>query len=422
MQNGDILLSRVKKLIENELGWGDSSNWVNQDFVALSKKINDKTGNSLSPVTLKRIWGKARYDGLPQVYTLNTLAKFAGYESWRDFIVKNETNGSESPPEADNRLKSRAGKWKSPRAIIIMLLIVAGVSFATSKYLLKKNIKTSDYTFASHTTINAGIPNSVVFTYDASKADDDSVIIQQSWDNRLRRKVSKKDHQATLIYYFPGYFNPKLIVNGTIVKEHGLLIKSNGWITALMDKDTPIYFKKEDVIKGGKMALSIDRIKSQNIALAPTPPVLSFCNVQDFGELYSDDFDFETSVKNEYRGEASVCQMTNIYLLCKGTAINIPLCSKGCESALNFFFTTHEVSGKKNDLSQFGVNFSSFVKVRIHSKAGKAKIYLNDKLAYAVNEGITRAQIIGIDITFHGTGSVDYVKLGNGKVNFDDEF
>lgn len=225
-----------------------------------------------------------------------------------------------------------------------------------------------------------------------------------------------------MIYYFPGFFNPKLIVNGSIVKEHGLLLESDGWVSALLDKDMPIYFKKEDVMKDGLMTLGLDKIKSQNISMAPRPPVLSFCNVQDFGELYSDNFDFETSVKNDYHGESSACQMTNIYLLCKGTAINIPLCSKGCESALNFFFTSYEVSGKKQDLSKFGVDFNSFVKVRILSKADQAKIFLNDALAYVVDHSITRSQIIGIDIAFEGTGSVDYVKLKNDKVNFNEEF
>ncbi|MDB5021657.1 MAG: hypothetical protein JWQ28_2784 [Pedobacter sp.] len=90
MQNDEALLEIAKKLIEAELCWGASSSWKNQDFVALSKKIADNTGSSVSAITLKRIWGKVRYTGLPQTYTLNTLVSFLGYESWRDFVVKND--------------------------------------------------------------------------------------------------------------------------------------------------------------------------------------------------------------------------------------------------------------------------------------------------------------------------------------------
>jgi hypothetical protein len=33
-----------------------------------------------------------------------------------------------------------------------------------------------------------------------------------------------------------------------------------------------------------------------------------------------------------------------------------------------------------------------------------------------------RSKIIGIDYQFQGTGSVDYVSLSNGKVNYRDNF
>jgi len=170
------------------------------------------------------------------------------------------------------------------------------------------------------------------------------------------------------------------------------------------------------------MSLPIEKIKAQNVSLSPVVPSLSFCNVQDFGEIYSDDFEFETSVRNDFRNGSAVCQMTNIYILCEGTAINIPLCAKGCESTLNFFFTNYAVSGKKKDLSAFGVDFDKYIKVRIKSENGKAEIFLDDKLACRVDSNISKSKIIGIDYVFQGTGSVDYVKLANDKVNFDDEF
>jgi len=422
MNKDEVLLENIKKEIEAQLSWGDSTDWVNQDFIALSKRMNEKTGNSLSPVTLKRVWGKVNYDGLPQVYTFNTLAKFAGYESWRDYIVNNGTHSNAVPGRPDKVSEKRSRISLKSTLLIITLAAISGISLAMFKYVHTNSYSAADFVFTSHTTVNAGIPNSVVFKVDASRTREDSVVIQQSWDTRLRRKISKNDHEATMIYYFPGFFNPKLIVNGNVVKEDSILIQSGGWVTALLEKDIPVYFKKGDVMRGGKMTLSAEKIKSQNIAMAPKPPVLSFCNVKDFGDLYTDDFEFETSVKNDFRAESGACQITNIYLLCKGTAIDIPLCSRGCESNLNMYFTSYEVPGKKKDLSAFGVDFSSVIKVRISSGHGKANIFVNDKLAYTVDHGIMRSQIIGIDIAFQGTGSVDYVRLNNKKVKFDDEF
>lgn len=418
----DSLLTELKKRIEQKLGWGDSAAWVNQDFIALSKKIQQETGSAVSHMTLKRIWGKIKYEGLPQVYTLNTLSRFAGFESWRDFTVQNDAREIKALKPHDTLRHAGTHSGLKTRLLIaaatlccimIVLAVIAGG---------REKINLEDFQFSSHTTIGGGIPNSVVFDYDAKNASEDSVIIQQSWDKSLRTTVSRDQHQHTLIYYYPGFFQPKLLVAGKIVKEHDLLIPSDGWMTAIMRSPVPVYFEKKDVMHDGHMALSVDQIKEKNIQMNPDLLSVSYCNVQDFGPIYSDDFDFETSVRNDFREGSSICQLTNIYLLCEGSAIHIPLCAKGCESALNFFFTDYSVSGKEKDLSAFGVNFNGFVHVTLHSSKGKAFIYLDDKLVYTVDHGIMHSKIIGIDYVFQGTGTVDYTRLRNGKVNFDEEF
>lgn len=162
-------------------------------------------------------------------------------------------------------------------------------------------VNPKDYSFSSKEVLKMGLPNSVIFNYYATRAPSDSVIIQQSWDITRRTMVSKDQHQHTLIYYFPGFFKPKLVVDNQVVKEHNLLIKSDGWLTAIQASPMPVYFKKEDVIANGKMALSIDKIKVQNVSVTPQAPLLSYSNVQDFGEIYSDNFIFETSLRNDYR-------------------------------------------------------------------------------------------------------------------------
>src|SRR5450432_4462917 len=63
---GQHLIRQVKRLFEEKTGWGDSDLWNNQDFLELSVMICEQTGNALSHVTLKRIWGTVRYESLPQ--------------------------------------------------------------------------------------------------------------------------------------------------------------------------------------------------------------------------------------------------------------------------------------------------------------------------------------------------------------------
>src|ERR1700744_3945157 len=89
MQTDENFIEKARKLYEEKTGWGDSDTWTNQDFIILSEKIQDDTGVAISHVTLKRLWGKVKYDSLPNTHTLDTLVQFTGYESWRQFKSRN---------------------------------------------------------------------------------------------------------------------------------------------------------------------------------------------------------------------------------------------------------------------------------------------------------------------------------------------
>src|SRR6195952_4730301 len=89
MHNDEFYIDKAKKLFEINTGWGDSNEWTNQDFVILSEKIQEKTNVALSHVTLKRVWGKVKYESLPNTHTLDTLVQFLGYENWRSFKSQN---------------------------------------------------------------------------------------------------------------------------------------------------------------------------------------------------------------------------------------------------------------------------------------------------------------------------------------------
>jgi hypothetical protein len=89
MNTDEFLIEKTLELFESNTGWGDSDEWTNQDFVILSEKIQERTGVALSHVTLKRVWGKVKYDSLPNTHTLDTMVQFLGYENWREFKSQN---------------------------------------------------------------------------------------------------------------------------------------------------------------------------------------------------------------------------------------------------------------------------------------------------------------------------------------------
>ena len=184
----------------------------------------------------------------------------------------------------------------------------------------------------------------------------------------------------------------------------------------------PVYYKQEDAITDGKLSLSQKEIEGRNINMQPTPPHVIYANVDDFGEIYSDDFTFETSIENDYHEGAAACQQSTVYILCKGTAIWIPFSTKGCVANLDMYFAGYQVSGKQTDLSMFGADFNDYIPLKITSHAGKAEVFVNNKLVYTIDKKIDRAKIIGVLYRFEGTGAVDYVRLKSDKVNYDEEF
>lgn len=432
MLSNEALIDEVRKKIETKTGWGESADWTNQDFVALSEKIQEQTGVAISHVTLKRIWGKVKYESLPNTHTLNTLVQFVGYKSWRDFKLQNgNTDVQDEPVVIEKPLNGHAHKESTAKGSrfsvsiitaalsIIAIVIIIQFIFASQR----SKINPGDYTFSSKKVVTEGVPNSVVFDYDATKApSDSSVIFQQSWDSTYRTKVSKNQRQHTNIYYYPDYYEAKLLVGHKIVKEHNVLITSGGWLPIVVQKPVPAYFKKEDAMVDGKFSLSMEKIKSRDIKLGSDPLITVYSHVRDYGEIYSDDFVFETLLRNDFSEGTAICQKTIVYLLCEGTAIGIPLCMKGCVSDIDLLFTEFFISGKQKNLSSFGVDFSKYAKIRIESKNGKAKIFVNDALAYEVPDHIKRAKIIGFDYVFYGTGSVDYVKMSSGRASYDEEF
>jgi hypothetical protein len=429
MVTDETLIRQVKKLFEEKTGWGDSTKWTNQDFLRLSELIQEQTGVTLSHVTLKRVWGKVKYDSLPNTHTLNTLVQFLGYESWRDFAAKHPDTPDPQPALRDPqstlphpprhrrpmRESLRRAVWIAVPLVVILLLLVLLHGQQPAPL-------SQDYSFSSKKVVTSGVPNSVIFDYDATRSPDDSVVIQQSWDTTRRVKVPKTGHQYTSVYYYPDFYHATLQVQNKVVKTHSLLIGSNGWLPLVEQSPVPVYFKKEEVIRDGKMSLPVSKILEKNIPMQPHPPTVMFTNVGDFGEIYSDHFVFETSLKNDYAEGSAVCQRTRVYLLCEGTAIWIPLCSPGCVSTVDLYFTYFYTSGKREDLSAFGVDFSNYVKLRVESDSGRAKILINDKLAYTIPRHIIRSKIIGIMTRFEGTGSIDYVSLSNGKVSYRDNF
>lgn len=420
MKVDESSLLQCRRAVEDKLGWGNSQHWTNVDFETLSDRVFSETGVRLSVSTLKRLWGKVQYTSSPQTATLNALANFIGYPSFRDFdaahrqVTQSVLTPAEPPAASQPRIPTTNRSLPQRSAWGIGLLTGLFLSLLIA-FSLRPNIHDTPsasptYAFNSR-PVTKGIPNSVVFTFDVSQAQTDCLAVQQSWDTRLRFPIRRNQHQATSIYYFPGFFQAKLLVDGRVVNEHDLLIPTSGWLSLINQKPVPVYLPSQGIISDSVMRVPLSVIQANHIPLQPQPPQVHHYNVSNFDPVRTDDFDFTTQVRNEYSVGSAVCQLTQVALILEGSAILIPLSSKGCVSELMLLSIDRQVSGKKADLSAFGVDFTKWVTVRCRGDKKRVQFYINDQLAYQAPAPAKASRLIGLGYAFQGTGAVRRVQL-----------
>ena len=430
MLSNENELQRCKQLIEQKLDWGASQYWTSADFEALQQRILDETGVSLSASTLRRIWGRVDYQHLPSTTTLNILAQFAGYTDWRQFVRAQTTRdmadvaatsvaatevapadvalAKEAPLLTDVPLRSI--NWRRWGWVAGLLVIVATAITIVAFEQKQQSATVPSYHFSSK-PITRGIPTSVVFTYDASASPIDSVFIQQSWDPRRREVVDKNGQTHTSIYYEPGFYHAKLLVGDRVVKEHPLLIPTDGWLGTITTTPVPIYLKPSEYVGPQHMRLPIAAIQQKNVALQPMAPLVKYFNVGNFKPVPVGDFVFSSALKNEYSEGAAVCQHSWVVLITDDMPISIPLSTKGCVSELMLMDGSRSVSGKSTDLSGLGVDFSDWVRVGCHSDGQKLYYTVNDKVAYTTKLPTKKVSIVGVMYGFRGTGAVKDIRL-----------
>ncbi len=346
MSTSDI--RRLLTIIEQQLDWGDAATWQSKDFEILNQLIFDKTKVSLSASTLRRVWGRVEYKNLPSGTTLDTLAMFAGFENWRAFV---RSNSQQDKSAAVSRpiVKPAADSPKFNSIIattLVLAVILIGIYFTERP---GPGINANNYTFSSK-RLTGGIPNSVIFNYDATASPTDSIYIQQSWDPHTKTLVSKNLHQHTSVYYEPGFYQAKLVVGGKTVKQHKLMIPTDGWLGLIENRPVPVYLKQENFISKDVMRLNTGPgwVKKRGPA-ACTVPFIKYYNVGNFTPVPLTDFSYSVRVKNEYSEGSAACQFASVSLITDSGPIIIQLSTKGCVSELNMINVNLIISRAKHD-------------------------------------------------------------------------
>ena len=396
------LVQECLHCIEEKLNWGPSGSWHNDVFIELSERIQQTTHVLLSPTTLKRVWGKVNYNSAPSITTLNTLAQFADFQNWRDFKSRQSTS---KPHWITKTVNANLGIIMLAASIMTIIFI----SFYSLKGAKNKAepLDVSKVVFTSR-PITKGLPNSVVFDVDLDEVKSDSILIQQYWDVTKTIPLKPGQKQATGQYYYPGYFRAKLLVDGTIIKEHDLFIKSEGWLGTLDYDPVPKYILNEDVINGN---LSFGATILDEIRESEQPLNTTFHNVGDFKAVSGDNYILETAVRNVYRDKWAVCQQLAILVLGTKSAHIIPFSIPGCVSEIGIMLSDVYLSGKEHDLSGLGLNMSSFRNLKIEVRDKQLTVFSENLILFTRTYKESIGNIVGIRYRFLGAGEIANIRV-----------
>jgi hypothetical protein len=424
MSSEKEFIETCKRLIEQKISFPQNGSWKQRDFEYLSDLIVEKTGTRISISTLKRIW-KDGDNRLPQVYTLNALAGFAGFESWSAF--KQQHSHQAGPGQAEKEVKPGLRMFKKSVYLLFIPILLIGLLAVFYFKPVRKNYNGNEITFKSRKNLKSGVPNTVVFEYDISKIDFDSAFIQHTWDKRLQARINKDNHFQTFIYYYPGNHLAKLIVNDKVLKTENINISTAGWqgiVDGISTDSLPRYISGNDIFKKGQLYISKETLLKKGIDVGDKPFSVNYFNVGDFKKVYGENFIVETGLKNSLEDGALTCQYCQLTIICEQGMISLPFCNPGCTANIHLHVSDVFKTGRQNDLSAFGIDLTTWRNIKLKTVNKVVEVYVDDKKIFQQSFKQQLGRITGFHYKFYGCGAVSTVRLYNEKneLCFADDF
>ncbi len=441
--------------MEEKLQWGNSRDWVNADFIHLSEKITAASRISISPHTLKRLFGKIKYkeDHTPQLETRNALAIFLGYKDWEDFArhgagpasveagdrhaahleaaagrtavhvpaAPADTSLPERRPPAPVREASGGvalpppvltGRRLGRAALLLGLLgVLTGVSFFTQ---LWPHAPVAPKASLRGKHLKGFPPLTAIFDYDVSARASDSVSIYFEGYN-TRRLLPRDRRTITQWYEFPGYYQVQLLARGQVLASRAVHALSRGWegIAAAEDFSRLYHLPAAPAIKDGHLYVSPAEVLASRVDTNQRYWVM-FRNVRDF-KASGDDFVFEARVMNDSRRSPTSCNDVVLNLTGAHHAIRIHFLKPGCSRWTYLQAGEVALNGEFNDLSVFGQDLSRWRTLRLEVKDRAVRIFFDGKFLYRLPYTQPVGPLKSISCDFMGCGRVDYVHLYDGR-------
>ena len=401
---------------------------VQRDLQFLSDTIESKTGVLISLSTIKRLLN-GQFARLPQVATLDALARFLDFSDWQHFKNSTVTGTADPASASGDREKRRVAGLRSFRFRVLLfigLLILATLGlFAVIRVGRPGLANTARAQFSATKVTSNDLPNTVVLHYNVDSVSADSFFIQQSWDVNRRVRIYKKNYTLTDIYYEPGYHVAKLIANDKIIKTVDVSIPTDRWFFYSKDRlprSQPTYLLLARGVKDGAMQLTLDDLAAAGIDFQRQH---EYCAVYFPSriEASSDNFVMTCRIRMAVASHAA-CPVIMSEIFCQRYFMYFQTAPKGCTSELTAQFGDNKLSGKTHDLSSLGTDPAAWQHVEFAVRNDSVNIRINGAIMLSDVFHKSCGLITGLGFISNGLTAVDSVDLRttDGKVLYHNDF
>lgn len=408
----------IIRKIEKKLRWRKVSFWTDNEYRKLSLLIYKDTSISISPQTLKRLFGKVKYKDVytPQPATKNALARFLKYADWESFVLEQTGNKFRFRTFLNKRNTARNRKLAG------FLLITAVVAF--SLFLMVPGKKNRKVTFYAE-NLSGVTPHTVSFHYDISNLGNKNVFIdfdhKEAEDNSPGELLDKSRTLLNHCYESPGFFNVTISSDGkelASVKIHSL---SDGWASYCFNDDNFILRKfvfglekkARDTLDDGLLYISPRDLNNQGFN-GNTVFYLEHMIYKDF-MISADSCTLEVNYKNSPDMGGISCYDVEFRIIGENGLASVMLVQKGCYRWSEIIVGEKQLNGKYHNLSSFSTDLSLWNVFRMNLKSNKATITNGSDTLFTCDYVRQLGRIKGIRLLTKGSGAFDYVKLFNAR-------
>jgi hypothetical protein len=405
------LIEQLKKAVEQKLGWGQGLDWTHQQYEEFCERINSETKILLSINTAKRFFGKIQSSSLPGKTTLNTLARFCGFESFYDFAENSSGfNNIKSSSEPKKKVRSEFLMNRKPTLVILAVILFSILSFLLYNMYYKKEL-ISKMRF-SQTWEEGFVPFTQIFKYHIPPGFSDSIHFNEYFKGSI--SVSTEDSVFSWMHFVPGYRKVRFTSGKKVLWESSYIVKTRGWLFIFpWGGLEPRKYISLDNCKN-YLTISDELLAKNKIDLEQDGGWVHYFNAQNFN-AEGTDFMLSTTFMNPIKTGIQQCQDVIISVECETFEFRLHFTQTGCQKFAEINMGNENFGGIQNDLSSLTFEMDQWQTISIKSKNGILSVSNPDKKIFEKAYSGKPGKVTGLRFSFRGNGLVDEISIFNDK-------